>query len=205
MLSRRHISRILEDRLRASIAGARAGDAAFLPPAPWSDDLPIGPGGLSADSLELLTLAGAVNGMFHIHDIGIVDGLLARRHFGAWVDLAEQSWKLNSGRISFQSSGSTGRPRRCTHPLASLLAEAGEHAAELKLASPGATRRPRCFPCCGAGRWRDSRMPMASCIWLGPMDRKSIHPMSLLCRCRCHADVVAMSMSLPWRCRCHGG
>ncbi len=132
MLVPASIRRVLEDKLRADIAAARGAHAASLPQGPWPDTMPIGQAGLGADSLELLTLAGAVNEMFHIHDTGIEDALLARRSFGGWVDLIQQSWKTSSRRISFRTSGSTGKPKRCTHNMRDLVAEADEHARRLR-------------------------------------------------------------------------
>lgn len=132
MLDHAPIRRILEDRLRAEIAASRHGHADLLPPTPWVDALPIGPAGLGADSLELLTLAGAVNEMFHLHETGIEDTLLVRRTFGAWVDLVQQAWGSRPDRVTFRSSGSTGQPRRHTHVVRDLLTEVDEHAGRLR-------------------------------------------------------------------------
>ena len=132
VLDRPSLRRVLEDLLRAEIALARGGAHAPLPPHPWHDDLPIGAGGLAADSLELLTLAGAVNEMFHVHDSALEDLLLARRRFGDWLDLLQQAWREAAGRISFRSSGSTGQPKRCTHAMDDLRAEVADHTARLR-------------------------------------------------------------------------
>jgi 4-coumarate--CoA ligase (photoactive yellow protein activation family) len=132
LLDRGAIRLVAEDRLRAEIAAARAGNLDSLPPRPWPDDLPIGAGGLGADSLEILALAAAMNETFHIHDHGTEDFLLARKSFGAWVDLAQEAQRGHAGRLSFQSSGSSGTPKRCTHALDRLVAEADEHAGRLR-------------------------------------------------------------------------
>jgi 4-coumarate--CoA ligase (photoactive yellow protein activation family) len=132
MLERDDISRVVQDCLRAEISRARCGDIGGLPPEPWPDSIPIGPEGLGADSLELMALAGAVNAMFHIHDSGMEDMLLASRRFGDWVDLVARSWHDFGTRISFSTSGSTGQPKRCTHAMADLRAEIAEHAATLR-------------------------------------------------------------------------
>ena len=87
---------------------------------------------MPADSLELLTLAGAVNEMFHIHDSGIEDLLLARRCFGDWLDLVQQAWRDHAGCISFRSSGTSGQRKRCVHDMRDLYAEVADHAARLR-------------------------------------------------------------------------
>ena len=132
MLDRDTIRRVAEDKLRNEIALARAGDGASLPSGPWPDELRIDANGLGADSLEVMSLAAALNEMFHIHEHGTEDFLLARRTFGQWVDIVLEAHRANPGRISFQTSGSTGLPKRCVHDLARMVAEADEHAARLR-------------------------------------------------------------------------
>lgn len=134
-LSRETLKRILESKLRAEIAASRGGrggsaSAGFarLPPSPWPEglrlfgDAPDGQG-LECDSLERLWLAGAVNEMFHIHETGIEDYLVARPSLGEWLDILEASWGRNPERLTFTTSGSTGAPKRCTHPVADLVEE----------------------------------------------------------------------------------
>lgn len=128
MLDRTAIRTVMEDLIRGEIASAAGRRDAILPAGPWPDDMPLGAAGLGADSLERLTLAAAVNAMFHVHEHGTEDMLLARRTFGGWVDLVQDAC---GDRISFHSSGSTGQPKRCTHHMLALMAEAREHAARL--------------------------------------------------------------------------
>lgn len=122
MLDRAALRRILQDKLRADSAAADA-----LPATPWPDDFPVG-----ADSLERMALAGAINEMFHLHETGIEDLLLARRSFGGWLDIVSQAWLSHPQHITFSTSGSTGVPKPCPHGMANLAAEAAEHAARLR-------------------------------------------------------------------------
>ena len=135
-LSRDALRRILESKLRAEIAASRgtsrsgSNQGAPLLPSPWPESLrlfgvaPEGEQGLDCDSLERLGLAGAVNEMFHIHETGIEDYLLARPSLGDWLDILEASWGSNPERLTVTTSGSTGAPKRCTHLVADLAEEA---------------------------------------------------------------------------------
>lgn len=77
VLMRSTLAQVLESKLRAEISGSRRrpGQAADpLPCSPWSEDVHLfgdsSGDGLDCDSLERLWLAGAVNEMFHVHEIG---------------------------------------------------------------------------------------------------------------------------------------
>jgi 4-coumarate--CoA ligase (photoactive yellow protein activation family) len=94
--------------------------------------MPLGAAGLGADSLDLLALAGALNQMFHLHQSGTADLLLARRRFGDWVDLIAQAWRSQPEAITFTTSGSTGAPKPCAHRTRDLMEEALEHAQRLR-------------------------------------------------------------------------
>jgi 4-coumarate--CoA ligase (photoactive yellow protein activation family) len=130
MLDRQAIGRVLQDRIAADIIALR-GDAAGLPRGAWAETMELG-AGLGVDSLEMMALAGAVNELFHVHDCGVEDMLLARRCFGDWVELARQACGRVGARIGFRSSGSTGSPKRCSHGLQALAAEAAEHLGRMR-------------------------------------------------------------------------
>jgi 4-coumarate--CoA ligase (photoactive yellow protein activation family) len=124
-LSRPALARILESKLRAELAAARGRSGApppALPPAPWPEDMPLDEGGLGADSLERLWLAGAVNEMFHLHEAGLEESLLGSPLLGDWLDRAGEALRA-AGRVTFATSGSTGAPKRCAHALPDLLEE----------------------------------------------------------------------------------
>ena len=133
IFDRASLRRVLQDKIRHDLAQPGSGARGSIVPATlWPDDLPIGPDGIGADSLDLLTLAGGINQMFHLHRTGIEDLLLARRTLGGWLDLIAQSWASESQAITFTTSGSTGVPSACVHNTQDLLDEASEHARRLQ-------------------------------------------------------------------------
>lgn len=129
LLSRPALARVLRGLLTAELRAARGrrhevGRAGEVPPPErWTDALPLGPGGLGCDSLDLLALAAAANEMFHLHEARIEDDLLSSALFGAWLDAVEGAWRAGVGRVTFTTSGSTGRPKRCTHDAGHLDTE----------------------------------------------------------------------------------
>ncbi len=131
-LDRSSLRRVVTDRIIAEWSAAGHDTADTLPPVPWPDDLAIGAGGIGADSLDLLRLAGSLNEMFHLHCSGLEDLLLARRTLGDWLNIILRSWALHPEAITFATSGSTGTPKPCRHDMVALLREAGEHAHRLQ-------------------------------------------------------------------------
>ncbi len=127
-LSRPSIVRIVLDLLREEVTASRRGATAAPNPAGWSEatraDDGEGGGGLDLDSLERLNVAAALNEFFHLHEYGAEDYLLASPLVGDWCDVVEQSLRATGAHLTFRTSGSTGAPKRCTHRVADLLAEA---------------------------------------------------------------------------------
>ncbi len=127
MLTRPALARVLRSLLLAElrVARGRKGPAATAPALPidWDDGLPLGDGGLGCDSLDLLSLAAAVNEMFHLHEARTERNLLEAPLFGGWLDAVEAAWRAGVDRFTFMTSGSTGRPKRCIQTAAHLGAE----------------------------------------------------------------------------------
>ena len=127
ILSRRALARVLRSLLLAELRAARGrhGPSAAPPsvPGPWDDDLPLGQGGIGCDSLDLLSLAAAVNEMFNLHEVRTERNLLDVSAFGGWLDAVESAWRAGVDRVTFATSGSTGRPKRCPQTAAHLRAE----------------------------------------------------------------------------------
>jgi len=116
------LHRFVADLVADEVAHLRPGGAA-LPPRPWSADLRLDGDGLGLDSLELLSVAAALNETLHLYESGIEDLLLARRSVGDWVSLAAEGLQHFSARLTFRTSGSSGQPKPCTHELAHLQQE----------------------------------------------------------------------------------
>lgn len=118
---RRFVSDLVEDEL------VRQRRSACARPRPWTDEVALA-ADLGVDSLELMALATALAEALHLHESGIEDYLLAGRSLGDWVDIAQAGLDRFSGQLTFRTSGSSGIPKSCPHPLASLLQESSEHA-----------------------------------------------------------------------------
>jgi 4-coumarate--CoA ligase (photoactive yellow protein activation family) len=127
-LSRNSIARIVLDLLREEVTASRRGAGAAMRPARWSEATRADADGLDLDSLERLNIAAALNEFFHLHEYGAEDYLLASPLVGEWCDVVEQSLRATGTQLTFRTSGSTGAPKRCTHRVADLLAEASRWA-----------------------------------------------------------------------------
>jgi long-chain acyl-CoA synthetase len=101
-----------------------------LPPPPWEAGLSLAEDGLGLDSLECMEVASALSEALHLHESGVEDLLLARRTFGEWIDLASRGLSHFDARLTFRTSGSSGEPKRCVHPLGDLAQEV-DHLADL--------------------------------------------------------------------------
>ncbi len=108
--------------------GKRGGAAGpHLPPGLWLDEARIsghGVADLGCDSLEALWISSAACEMFDLAEAGRHHALAASDRFGEWLDIIEGAWHGGLGTVTFTTSGTTGRPKRCTHELVDLQAEA---------------------------------------------------------------------------------
>lgn len=112
-------------------------------PATWGAEARLDEEGLGFDSLALLQACSRVNQFFHLHEVGIEDYLFIRRTLGDWIEIVETALRIKSVRITFQTSGSTGSPKACTHAISALSEEIVAQAAHL-----GDVRRVVAFvPC----------------------------------------------------------
>ena len=130
MLSRRALATVLQSLVTTELVTARGrgNPDARLPadlPNIWPETMRLNDGtGLGCDSLERMWLAAAVNEMFNLHEAGGEVGLLTGATFGSWIDCVQAGWRSGTDRITLTTSGTTGRPKRCTHDAAHLLVEA---------------------------------------------------------------------------------
>ncbi len=78
---------------------------------------------LGLDSLERLDLATTVAVQFHLFETGLDRALLEQPRLSDWIGVILDSRSRWDQAISFQTSGSSGRPRMHAHPLALLEEE----------------------------------------------------------------------------------
>ena len=116
------LARYVADLVADELAHLRPGGVR-LPERPWPTGLALDEEGLGLDSLERLSVASAVNEALHLHESGLEDLLLARRHFGEWLQVAVDGLSVFDARLSFRTSGSSGVGKACTHALVNLLQE----------------------------------------------------------------------------------
>jgi 4-coumarate--CoA ligase (photoactive yellow protein activation family) len=119
---------VVTDILYAELTRLRPGSVP--PPRPWPEQMPIGEAGLGCDSLEKLSLAAVLGRALRLDRSGLEDHLLARTSLGAWVELAGICLSRDDSSLVFSTSGSTGEPKPCEHPLA-LLDQETDFLAEL--------------------------------------------------------------------------
>ena len=129
-LSRRALARVLTSLLKNELKAASHYAQTLRPPEinedEWPEDLLLtGPqaSGLRCDSLDLLRLAAATNEMFHLYEAEPVRDLLSANSFSDWLDSIEAAWASGVARVTFMTSGSTGKAKRCTHEFSHLQAE----------------------------------------------------------------------------------
>jgi long-chain acyl-CoA synthetase len=117
------LARFIADLVVAETAFLRPG-AAALPAGPWPMDTALGEDGLGLDSLERMSVAAALSEALHLHESGVED-LLATGSttFGEWLQIASRALAHVDARITFRTSGSSGKPKPCTHTLADLQQE----------------------------------------------------------------------------------
>ena len=99
--------------------------------------------GVGFDSLERLQLAAALSESLHLHESGLEDQLLALYSLGEWCEVAAESLRRFSATLTFRTSGSTGVPKPCPHPLAELEQEIDA----LLALRPGGGRVLAAVPC----------------------------------------------------------
>lgn len=122
VLSEPDLFRVVASLLADEIARLRGKPPAAHATALWTVDTTL-EDDLGLDSLARLDVAARVNQFFHLHEVGIEDYLLMEPTIGGWVGIVDKSLAHSFERITFQTSGSTGAPKPCTHQLAHLSAE----------------------------------------------------------------------------------
>lgn len=114
--------RFIGDLIAAEATRLRPTDKP-LPAVTLLRDTRLDQDGLGFDSLERLQVASALSEALHLHEGGIENYLLTRSTFGEWCEAASESLPRFSTSLTFRTSGSTGIPKPCSHPLAGLEQE----------------------------------------------------------------------------------
>lgn len=125
------LARWVRDLLQAELTLLRPGGWP-LPHTGWQPGLDL-VRDLGVDSLELLALSTALADAVRLRDADMAEALYAGTTVGQWTDLARQAL-AGAGEgagLGFRSSGSTGAPKSCVHPLAELAQEMQAMAAVL--------------------------------------------------------------------------
>lgn len=114
------LQRVVGDLLAGELALMRPGTR--FPAQPWPSALDLR-ADLGADSLDLMGLASAMEAMLHLRRAPEAP-LLPRTILQDWVDAAGVGLADDGSALTFRTSGSSGAPKACTHPLARLWQEA---------------------------------------------------------------------------------
>jgi 4-coumarate--CoA ligase len=83
----------------------------------WTAATPIGEDGVGLDSLGKLDCAARLNAFFHLAEVGLEDTLLYAPTLGGWAEIVSRSLACRFERLTFATSGSSGAPKPCTHPI----------------------------------------------------------------------------------------
>ena len=118
------VRRFVSDLIAGEVARLRPTSLA-MPASPFDRPLSL-TDDLGIDSLELVSIAGTLNEILHLHVSGVEDQLLARRRLGDWTAIATEGLSAYSASMTFRTSGSTGLPTRCEHRVADLYDEVTE-------------------------------------------------------------------------------
>ena len=128
MLNAERTFRVIQHIVAGELASQRGTDRASLLAATSADEsLTDGP--LAVDSIEVLSLARAVNEFFELDRSGLDEWLLRRRQLGEWRDLVQERLAAPDLALGFRSGGTTGEPTTTRLPAQHLRSEAAELAA----------------------------------------------------------------------------
>ncbi|MEM9761119.1 MAG: AMP-binding protein [Pseudomonadota bacterium] len=92
----------------------------------WNATTPLDESGAGFDSIARLGYLSRIAEFFGLRDIGSEDYLTLAPDFGAVAQVVVQSMAIAVPHFTFRTSGTTGKPKRIRHALATLSAEAGE-------------------------------------------------------------------------------
>lgn len=117
--------RFIGDLIAGELKQLRPGRAAMLPAPPWDPSLHI-ERDLGADSIERIALATSLAEAIRLAEADTEDRLLDAGTIGEWTAIAQACLRRYASTMSFRTSGSSGKPKSCTHPLDFLVQETHE-------------------------------------------------------------------------------
>jgi long-chain acyl-CoA synthetase len=130
MLSEQNRRRIVVSLIAEELGRLRQREIPPVESLSWTDAMELGEGeegaSLGLDSLGRIDVAARLNQYFHLHEVGIEDYLLIEKTIGRWCAIVNEAFKVKWERVTFQTSGSTGQSKACTHDIADIVAEAHE-------------------------------------------------------------------------------
>lgn len=102
------------------------------------DALVVDEATLGLDSLATIELVTHLTGFFGLDETGVEDYLLVRRSIGDWIALVDHHFALvgPSATITFETSGSTGAPKRVRQSREALESEVGAIVADVLRGRP---------------------------------------------------------------------
>ncbi|MEM6932174.1 MAG: AMP-binding protein [Pseudomonadota bacterium] len=123
-LTRDDIRRVVEALIRAQLK-RRFGAASlgWLWSEPWNEATALDSEDVGLDSLGLVACCARVAGFFGLAAQGLDDYLLNERHLGGWIDIIHGARHVLR-EIEFETSGTTGEPKRVIHSASMLWEEA---------------------------------------------------------------------------------
>ncbi|MEO0411349.1 MAG: AMP-binding protein [Pseudomonadota bacterium] len=122
-LPKASLMRVVAAIIAQEVAANRRQDVHQLRPDLWDEGAQLLEEGLALDSLERMNCASALNRFFHLSDYGAEDYLLGAQTLGDWAYVVAVSIANGSQQLTFQTSGTTGTPKLCTHRVSDLMEE----------------------------------------------------------------------------------
>ncbi|MEM1345134.1 MAG: 4-coumarate--CoA ligase [Pseudomonadota bacterium] len=91
----------------------------------WNNSTRLDEDGLGFDSLARLDLIARLTRLFQLQRSGVEDYLVVRPQIGDWVEIVATGLRHTPAEatLSFETSGSTGVPKSCVHPITHLARE----------------------------------------------------------------------------------
>lgn len=118
------LSRVLRSLTADELAETRPSAGLVRQSLDWPLDADFRKSGPEIDSLELQNCTARVAEYFRLFEVGVEDLLMARASLMGWAETIMMAAPHLSGQLTVQTSGTTGRPKKCTHGFDRLSKDA---------------------------------------------------------------------------------